>query len=908
MDYSHLHTYAPPQCLPENTGYTYSLSSSYSSAALEFESLHKLDPVFDSPRMSRRSLRLSHTVNNTSDLHNDSVASNSSVRQVLNSSRQSSSSSHHSTQRKSLSNSSFLSHSSVDSHGGDTSAMSSILDESLIREQTAVDHLWGKSGDTTVVQTNGELNSAQTQTTMINGYTCNDCSMLSDRNNVLTTFSASPATSTNQHTSSIVFSRNRSQKQSSKSSVLQTTARYSLHLCLCGSNWSPLFVFYLLDPPSVIYKTALLVRMSARSLAALTVKLFHILLTLGYESKAHSNYCGSLNVQNYLKEDGHLRINGESLCDDCKGTKHHETHTTVLTHSSRAKRVTASVFHLFSYAGYFLQRTVQSVAAAGWFVSRKVLSFLWLAIVSPGKAASGIFWWLGTGWYQLSTLISLLNVFLLTRCLPKMRKLLFLLIPLLLLLGLWFWGIGNLWSLLPAFTGLRTQSGKAAEDPVTSFKPTPDIRVPISNKQENGSIFFPQVCKNDEKQLALLASNHSYQVKDHDKLVLLVQQIQEQVTKDGDQSQMYTLISSIVSEHLARSAAEKPEKSTVKKFTLSIDADYKARILHLETLLGRFGGNYEDQDVLRRRIQSLEQEFATYKAELLKEKAARASCEHADCVLQKVDAKVRESLQMMFASQENLPESFKQWLSATYLSKADFNGILQELELRILKNISHHVSVTKHAPTAAVVEQAVTAGISGITKQEAHVIVSNALKLYSQDRTGMVDFALESGGGSILGTRCSETFETKTALLSLFGIPLWYFSQSPRVVIQPDMYPGNCWAFKGAEGYLVIRLSMMIYPTSFSLEHIPKSLSPTGNITSAPKDFAVYGLDDEYQEEGTLLAQSVYNQDGDPLQIFQSTEENKKPFQIVELRVYSNWGHADYTCIYRFRVHGTPAK
>lgn len=32
-----------------------------------------------------------------------------------------------------------------------------------------------------------------------------------------------------------------------------------------------------------------------------------------------------------------------------------------------------------------------------------------------GKAATGAFWWLGTGWYQLATLISLLNVFLLTR-------------------------------------------------------------------------------------------------------------------------------------------------------------------------------------------------------------------------------------------------------------------------------------------------------------------------------------------------------------------------------------------------------------------------------------------------------------------------------------------------------------
>lgn len=39
-------------------------------------------------------------------------------------------------------------------------------------------------------------------------------------------------------------------------------------------------------------------------------------------------------------------------------------------------------------------------------------------------------------------------------------------------------------------------------------------------------------------------------------------------------------------------------------------------------------------------------------------------------------------------------------------------------------------------------------------------------------------------GGSVLSTRCSETYETKTALVSLFGLPLWYFSQSPRVVIQ----------------------------------------------------------------------------------------------------------------------------
>ena len=30
-----------------------------------------------------------------------------------------------------------------------------------------------------------------------------------------------------------------------------------------------------------------------------------------------------------------------------------------------------------------------------------------------------------------------------------------------------------------------------------------------------------------------------------------------------------------------------------------------------------------------------------------------------------------------------------------------------------------------------------------------------------------------------------------------------------------------------------------------------------------------------------------------------------QPLSMVEMRVHSNWGHKDYTCLYRVRVHGT---
>ena len=58
--------------------------------------------------------------------------------------------------------------------------------------------------------------------------------------------------------------------------------------------------------------------------------------------------------------------------------------------------------------------------------------------------------------------------------------------------------------------------------------------------------------------------------------------------------------------------------------------------------------------------------------------------------------------------------------------------------------------------------------------------------------------------------------------------------------LQPDVHPGNCWAFQGPQGFAVVRLSARIRPTAVTLEHVPKSLSPNSTISSAPKDFAIF--------------------------------------------------------------------
>nr|XP_018898602.1 PREDICTED: SUN domain-containing protein 2-like [Bemisia tabaci] len=183
--------------------------------------------------------------------------------------------------------------------------------------------------------------------------------------------------------------------------------------------------------------------------------------------------------------------------------------------------------------------------------------------------------------------------------------------------------------------------------------------------------------------------------------------------------------------------------------------------------------------------------------------------------------------------------------------------------------------------------------------------IEHVLSLYDADKTGMADFALESSGGTVLNIKCTESSTSTPAVWYFYGIPVWWTSNNPRKAIQPGMQPGECWSFVGSTGYLVIQLSATIKIHTFSVEHIPKSLSRNGSIDSAPKDFSVWGLKDEQDKETYFLGKFRYEENGTSLQYF-SAKPQDRPFNIVELRIESNWGNLEYTCLYRFRVHGVP--
>lgn len=54
------------------------------------------------------------------------------------------------------------------------------------------------------------------------------------------------------------------------------------------------------------------------------------------------------------------------------------------------------------------------------------------------------------------------------------------------------------------------------------------------------------------------------------------------------------------------------------------------------------------------------------------------------------------------------------------------------------------------------------------------------------------------------------------------------------------MTPGNCWAFAGDRGQVTIRLAQKVYLSNLTLQHIPKTISLSGSLDTAPKDFVIY--------------------------------------------------------------------
>lgn len=187
-------------------------------------------------------------------------------------------------------------------------------------------------------------------------------------------------------------------------------------------------------------------------------------------------------------------------------------------------------------------------------------------------------------------------------------------------------------------------------------------------------------------------------------------------------------------------------------------------------------------------------------------------------------------------------------------------------------------------------------------------IIREQLNVYDSDKTGKTDFALESAGGRIVKIKDTENY---VPAITFLGITLSDSKNGPCTMIQSSSDLGECWAFKGNKGTAIIKLLGRVRINAVSIEHISPKISPTGDIVTAPKEFSVYGLPyvDCPDQEKILLGKFEYLDNGSTIQMFEIIDCNAcgtciPSFDLIELQIHSNHGSSQFTCVYRFRVHG----
>jgi SUN domain-containing protein 1/2 len=186
----------------------------------------------------------------------------------------------------------------------------------------------------------------------------------------------------------------------------------------------------------------------------------------------------------------------------------------------------------------------------------------------------------------------------------------------------------------------------------------------------------------------------------------------------------------------------------------------------------------------------------------------------------------------------------------------------------------------------------------------------------------------------------------------------------PETILQPATFPGACWPMQGSSGQVTIVLPYAIHPIAISIDHVSRLLTPEDKTRqAAPKTMRVwaYGTCGERNCHGQEYDESTvydlfggqtitYDSEGSSVQTFwirtpdspgenssQDEEESNPPgcttpedhemeeptistcssdipavlskdtlVRAIKLEVIDNWGHGEYTCIYRTRVHGSP--
>lgn len=154
---------------------------------------------------------------------------------------------------------------------------------------------------------------------------------------------------------------------------------------------------------------------------------------------------------------------------------------------------------------------------------------------------------------------------------------------------------------------------------------------------------------------------------------------------------------------------------------------------------------------------------------------------------EKIEAKLESKLQ-------ELEEIFKQNLAAAMeqnkpvapprlvIGQDILNGLKSEIR-SYASNLIDRKECTVVCPSPPPPMVSVS-GNAGIQTSDVEKLIKVAIEKYDADKTGRPDLALESGGGSIVSTRCTKKSDYIGSQISIWNIPIWFPSNNPRKAIQ----------------------------------------------------------------------------------------------------------------------------
>lgn len=197
------------------------------------------------------------------------------------------------------------------------------------------------------------------------------------------------------------------------------------------------------------------------------------------------------------------------------------------------------------------------------------------------------------------------------------------------------------------------------------------------------------------------------------------------------------------------------------------------------------------------------------------------------------------------------------------------------------------------------------------------IFCSACNRFCAQSKIMLPDHALTSTGSRVLMELTSSTFGggDKNKIPAIF---MQFITMSgmphPVAALTDYQHAGACWPMAGKQGSLGVRLYRPVSVKAVSIDYMDFPQVIESN--SAPADFEVWGLTYKHrglwdtlalseEEEGKVyLGRFKYDiNKPNQVQTF-NVQHSSAPIKDVVFRFLDNWGHDNYTCIYRVRVHG----